>query len=896
MFRSGVDLVSVDITALDSNGRQVTDLTAADLQVEIDGDRRQVSSVEYIRSVDPLRVIGAPAKVVVPDETFSSSNAKGAPRGRLIALLIDQGNIRTGAARSAMNSAKKFVDTLTPEDRVAVIAVPGPGELVDFTTNHDRVREALLRIVGTADPLKSQFNLSITEAMALYMNSDVQMATEVVLRECAGAAAAIELERCERAVEQDAAEIMNAVRHRTDSSIHGMRAVLQSLAAFEGPKSVILVSEGLVFEGLGSDADELASLAADARATLDVLMLDVPMFDASQSRRPTTPREDRNLQIIGLEQLAGASRGNLYRINAAADFAFDRISRALDGYYLIGVESRPDDRNGRRHRIGVKTTRRGVTIQSRRTFVTAMSAKATTPADAVSRAIKSPLPINDLPLKISTWTYKEPGGGKVRVMFAAEVERLVDQSLDYTVGVAIVNRQGRGAAPPVELKRLAEKPGDPGTAVYSGMMQVDPGQYRVILSMADSEGRVGSVARNVTAFQMDGAGLSMGDLIVGRSAAGEKVTLEPSIEPIVTGTMAALMETYSPTPVSGVDAMLEILTDEDSAPVASVPMRISAGPSPEIGALTAQFNTGALPPGRYLARGVLRVGGKPQGHMLRPFRIAAASGAAAAATSTMMPNEMASVLLGGLANFDRKELLSPAMVTSMLAIADARAAGSKAAIIEARGGDLGGAAMTALGENDQVLALFLKGLELYQAAQLDRAAVQFQNSMQMAPTFAPSRLFLGASLAEAKRHKEAAGLIQSAATSPPNAAIARLAGEEWIKAGQPALAITPLELAVQQSNADARAKKTLGIAYVLAGRGGDAATVLSSYLDTNPTDSAALLAAIFSTYSRHHSGPQAASLTRDKTNVAKWSKAYAAAKGPMRPLVDAWVKHVQSLK
>ena len=81
-------------------------------------------------------------------------------------LLIDQGNIRTGAARSSMNSAKKFVDTLTPEDRVSVIAVPSPGELVDFTTNHDKVREALLRIVGTAESLKSRFNLSITEAMA----------------------------------------------------------------------------------------------------------------------------------------------------------------------------------------------------------------------------------------------------------------------------------------------------------------------------------------------------------------------------------------------------------------------------------------------------------------------------------------------------------------------------------------------------------------------------------------------------------------------------------------------------------------------------------------------------------------------------------------------------------
>src|SRR5690349_3170760 len=196
VFRAGVELISVDVTALDGNGRQVTDLTAPEFEVEIDGSKRQVATVEYVRSVDPLRVIGAPPKkIVVPDETFSSSNAKGAPRGRLIVLLIDQGNIRSGAARSAMNSAKKFVDTLTPEDRVSVIAVPGPGELVDFTTDHDKVRESLLRVVGSADALKSRFNLSITEAMAIYLHSDTQMATEVILRECAGAAAAAELER-----------------------------------------------------------------------------------------------------------------------------------------------------------------------------------------------------------------------------------------------------------------------------------------------------------------------------------------------------------------------------------------------------------------------------------------------------------------------------------------------------------------------------------------------------------------------------------------------------------------------------------------------------------------------------------------------------------------------------
>ncbi|MFM8534363.1 MAG: hypothetical protein ACKOEC_12395, partial [Acidimicrobiia bacterium] len=358
VFRAGVELVSIDVTALDANGRQVTDLAASDFQVDIDGNRRLVSTVEYVRSVDPLRQIGAAHKVVAPDETFSSSNAKGAPRGRLIVLLIDQGNIRTGAARQTMNSAKQFVDTLRPEDSVAVIAVPSPGELVDFTTDHDKVRFSLLRIVRAGDPIRGRFNISITEAMALYMHSDTRLANEVIAREC-GSVAAANLEQCERDVHNDAATLATDIRRRTQDSVAAMRSLLQSLGAIEGPKSVILISEGLIFESLGSEADEIAAAAADARATLDVLLLDVSSFDASIANKPTTPREDRDLQVTGLEQIAGAPRGSLYRVNTTAEFAFDRMSRALDGYVLLAVESRAEDRHRRRQRLGVRSARKG---------------------------------------------------------------------------------------------------------------------------------------------------------------------------------------------------------------------------------------------------------------------------------------------------------------------------------------------------------------------------------------------------------------------------------------------------------------------------------------------------------------------------------------------------------
>ena len=301
----------------------------------------------------------------------------------------------------------------------------------------------------------------------------------------------------------------------------------------------------------------------------------------------------------------------------------------------------------------------------------------------MTQALRSPLPVNDLPLKLATWTYKEPGTKRVRVLVSTEAERLASQSLTYTVGVAIVGKDGRGVSLPVDAKTLTAKRDDPGTAVFSGMIAVDPGEYRVIVSMADSDGKVGSVSRTVTAFQMDGPGVSLGDLMVSAADPGGAAVIEPAIEPHVTGPMSALMEAYA-VDGSGLEAVLEIVTSENGAPLAAVPMSINPGRTPEIANASAQFNTSVLPPGRYLARGVVKKDGKPAGHLLRRFRIVEASSTEAAPSASLIPNDMAVLLLGALPNFDRKVLLSPAALAAAYTSADGRAG-------RVKGGDEGSA-------------------------------------------------------------------------------------------------------------------------------------------------------------------------------------------------------------
>lgn len=901
VFRAGVELLTVDATVVDRDGRQVTDLEPHEFVVEVDGDERTVVSAEYVKLVDDTPVIvGAPRPAPPPpspDEAYFSTNARDLTPGRVILLLVDEGNIRSGQGRLIMRSAVKFVDGLSPSDRLAMVAIPR-GQLVDFTTNHERVREALLQTVGRASPFKGRFYMSLSEAIAMVEHSDALLRNQLVLRECAAVLSnEAELIRCEIEVEQEAGEFVNQLRQQTYASLNGMRAVLKSLAGIEGPKSVILISEGLVLEGLGSEVDDIAAVAADVRASLDVLLLDVPQVDVTQRERPSTPREDRDRQIVGLEMLAGMSRGAIHRIVSSADSAFLRIQRSLAGHYLIGVESRPSDRDGRRHRISVKLTRRGLTLYSRRGFLATASPAATSPADAVGRALRAPLTINDLPMRVATWTYKEPGGSKVRLLVTAEVDRTVDQSLDYTTGLLIVDRDNKGVANAVQSRTLRASERNPGVAVFSASLMIDPGIYLLRFAAADGEGRIGSIERKLEAWQMNTDTLTVGDLLVGE-AVENGGSIAAAIEPLVAnGRLVAMMEVYDQKiDVTTLQAMLEVLPAENDKPLLSAPLRISPGPSPEIAVVDGLVNTAALPPGRYVARATVRQDGKARGYIVRPFRVGSMPAVAdSSGTPSAVPGEVLSALLRNLPPVDAKALATPEVLAAVLTAAEAARPAAKTAFASARSGGLGPAALEALSLGDQAVAAFLRGVDFFVKGQNDRALQQLQVAMQQAPSFAPARLYFGAALATGGRHREAAGLLASVDGDVAGSApVARMAALSWLHAGSAANAIIALEKA--NASGDTAGARTLALAYVAANRHADALPLLATHLEAVPDDQDALLAGVYATFATHSPAPRAERLTADRERAQAWARAYAAQRGEHLPLVDAWIKYLQDTK
>ena len=907
VFRGGVEVLPLDVTVLDRDGRQVVDLTAGEFLVEVDGKPRKVVSAEYIKLTDALAYGTAPrgpAPVIAPPpppDYGISSNGGGGPQGRAILLLVDQGNIRFGAARPVMQNALKFVERLQPNDRLGLVAVPAPGESVDFTTDHRKVREAMLRVTGRVTPQPRRFNISVTEAFAIYRRSDATLIAQVISRECAGVFGAADIERCERDVEQEASEMIGDQRQQTNRSVADIRGVLKSLGGMEGPKAVILISEGLVLETLGAELDDLAGVAADVRASLDVMLLDVPLFDAAQSQRPTTAADDRRLQEEGLLMLAGMARGTLHRVVSSADGAFRRIEQSMAGYYLLGVEPGTNDRDGRRHKIEVKTARRGVTLQARRAFLSPEGPPAATLADALKRTLRSSMAATALPIRASTWTYKEPGTSRVRLIVAAEVERPTDGPLQYATGLVVATKEGKVIVASEDQRELTPVEGDETRAGYAGVLTVDPGTYRMRVALADTEKRAGSLEREILAWQLNGDALTLGDLLIAPAPAANG-SIAPQVEPRVhNGTLVALAEAYAPPAAqqAEVTARLDILRDETSRVLVSTPLQVSVGSAPEVRLAQGRVSVSAVPAGAYLARVTFMQDGASRGALIRPFRVLAprAASAGAVVPAASAPGELLAAVLGSLPAVTKDDVLDAATTAALWTAAEhGRTPLVLAAIRTARGGQMTDGALEALAAGDQGLAAFIRGMDLLAKSQLEPAANQFQTSMRLQGSFGAARAMYGVTLLMANRDKDAAGLLMSVppATVP---AFARLAGEAWLKAGLPTAAVTPLEQVAAAAATDARTRRSLALAYALAGDTAKALPLLTAHLaGPGAKDGPAIASGVYVLYLRHAAAIDAASIGPDRAQARAWARAYAATRGPLAPIVEAWAGHLEGLK
>src|SRR5688572_29854494 len=115
-FPAGADVVGVDVSVVDGDGRPVRDLAAADFAVEVDGRPRRVLSADFVDYERPAARPPVTADTgVAPSATITPVAAvePAAPR-RFVVIAVDRGELSAGGIHWTVGALPSMLDRLQP--------------------------------------------------------------------------------------------------------------------------------------------------------------------------------------------------------------------------------------------------------------------------------------------------------------------------------------------------------------------------------------------------------------------------------------------------------------------------------------------------------------------------------------------------------------------------------------------------------------------------------------------------------------------------------------------------------------------------------------------------------------------------------------------------------------
>ena len=895
-FRSTVDLVPVDVSVVDKNGRPVRDLTAADFSLLVDGKPRRIASAQFI-------AIESPIESAPPPREFTTN--AGAAAGRLIMLVIDAENIGTGRGKPAIDAARRFIGGLNRADRVALVVLPGVGPQLEFTSNHALVQTMLNTVVGQGgSELVGPRKVGIAEALAIQRNDRMAL-QEAINRECGVDTSPPLLQSCISQLTGEADQLVTISRHRTRDSLLALRNLFERMTAGNTPKTIVLLSEGLLIDRDLTDVAWVAPRASAAHIILYVLQLDSPDMDASVQRLSPSRGADREVMRQGLDHLAGLARGDVFRVFGNADFAFQRLGLEMSGYYLLSFEPEAGDRDGKPHKIKIDIGRKDLYLRSRREFNVGPS-EAMGTEEVLRETLRTPLLAPDIPLRLTTYTFQDPESSKLKILLATEIDRSTNADQKIALGYTLTDETGQVVSGAMEKVVRTPIERDRNVQKYVGAAIAAPGTYTLKVAVVDEIGKRGSVERTFNA-RINGFGqLRATDLLIADNSARGMAGLPPAVAADFSGDqLHGYLELFSDAPeqLKNATVTIEVAENETGRALDSTPARFQQAQTggDRRRAAEAGVPIGLLPPGEYVARAVISVGGRKVGQVVRPFRVTrAAPVVSAPGSGTVLMRSAAPIAFTSRIDaFDKASVLTPQVVGFFLDRMSAAAASSATTLAPALASVRAGRFEEAMGalkhaSNDQLAAVFLAGLVLLHRGELEAARGKFSDALRLDSEFLPAAFYLGACYAAAGRDREAAGAWQTALITESNAPfVYTLLGDALLRLRDMDQALDVLSEARALWPADAAVTVRLGTALVLANKPADALNILQPYLDANPGDHERLFLALRALYETRSAGRAIGTPESDKALFLRYAAAYAAANGTQQALVDQWRKYIE---
>jgi hypothetical protein len=556
--------LTVDFAAVQADGTPVTDLQSPEVEVRINDRVRIIRSLRRVSTAPAPAASGGAARMPPPYGTND-----GVAVGRRFILLVDQESFVAGSQQLLTNAVDGLLTQLTPADQTMVVALPFGGVKVPFTSEPARVRLAMAAVSSQGSRTETGSELAC----------------------------------------------------RTRRFLESLDGFFKDQAGGGSPLTVALFTAGLaaprrdaamalapgMCELVVNDFRRAAAAVAAARA--NVYLLQPADIGMSASAWRETIAGSGHLgsdnPLEGIEHLAGVTGAARLPLDATGTGALLRVARESSSHYEAEIEPERDEVFGRSRSLAVRIARRGVTVRARPEVMFSASVRAATTKLTASDLLGSTEAFTDVRLRIGAFTVRDTEG---RLRVGVVVEPVDPAATLASVG-AILIAAGDRVVGRWFAKDATERP-------ILGAMAAPPGSYRLRVVALDTNGRPGAAEEVVEAGLTSVGPLSLGSLMLGVSRSeGTRLQLEFGPEP----TAIASFDIYGGAAGLRISATLEVARDPDGPALVTLPLTLSRADEGRVVA-TGAAPVGALPPGDYVVRGVIRLDDGTTGRVMRTLR------------------------------------------------------------------------------------------------------------------------------------------------------------------------------------------------------------------------------------------------------------------------------------
>lgn len=526
LFRTGVDLVMVDVIVRDKSGNVVRNLNPEDFEVIEDGKRQSISSFDFeevtttSKPMDATSILEIGKVNLAPGKPTSEPSKDPVTKEdlagrRLVILLFDTSSMQPEDVQRAIDSAVKYVETQMTEADLVAIATVGTtlSILSDFTADRVKVHNVLAS-------LSSVNGMATTEAVASTTATD---------------------EAAAAATDEATAESSEFDLFNNDVRLKAIRTLSEKLQDIEQKKAIVYFSAGMQRSGSDNQVELRLAVNSAVRANVSIYPVDtrglqaiVPGGAASQGSRGGRGAFSGSSMRGQITQLA-ASQETLTTLAADTggtaftdtnDFggAFTKVQRDISAYYILGYSSSNPALDGRYRRIQVKLKRSDLKVEFRAGYYADRDFSHTSRADrqfAMQEQLMSQISSTDLPV-VMTSNYFRLASDRYFVPLSlaipgsaipASKDRITLDVLGYVQderGFPVGQIRDTVTIPPASTATLANK-----QVQYQSAVTLPPGRFTMkVVVRENSSGQTGSYETPITVPELNKSAVKVSSVVL----------------------------------------------------------------------------------------------------------------------------------------------------------------------------------------------------------------------------------------------------------------------------------------------------------------------------------------------------------------------------------------------